>query len=238
MSTDRRDRGKKHWEIAATLGTEILSGERKPDSRIPSPEQMFKRFGVSRVVVREVVRTLVAKGLVTSRPRVGTKVSDPSTWNWLDPSVLEWRAQLGLDNLFLAQISQLRLALEPAAASLAAENRTENDLKVLKAAIKGMYRAGADHKKFSAADRDFHTAVIVATHNPFFYSANSATSVTIFQFLSLISAGAENKVHLNSAARHECILNAIIANDPRAAAYAMTQVIKDGLEHARAHLAD
>jgi DNA-binding FadR family transcriptional regulator len=228
----RTERGKSHVEIAATLGAEILSGGRPPGSRLPSMEEMFQTFGVSRLVVREVTRTLAAKGMVTSKVRVGTKVSDPAQWNWLDPQVLEWRVKIGLDQAFLLQLTQVRLALEPAAASLAAENRTEHDLMALRTALKGMYGSGDNHQKFSKADRSFHDAIIAATHNPFFYAFNSATEVALSRFFSVMSLSviANEKTHVRSAAQHETILEEIIAKKPKAAARAMVRVIKDGLK--------
>lgn len=228
----RTERGKSHVEIAATLGAEILSGARPPGSRLPSMDEMFQTFGVSRVVVREVTRTLAAKGMVTAKARVGTKVSDPAQWNWLDPQVLEWRVKIGLDQVFLLQLTQVRLALEPAAASLAAENRTEQDLMALRTALKGMYGSGDNHQKFSKADRGFHDAIIAATHNPFFYAFNSATEVAISRFLGVISLSvkANEKTHIRSAAQHEKILEGVRAKKPKAAAQAMVRVIKDGLK--------
>src|SRR5689334_3008565 len=77
-----------HAALAATLGAEILCGRRKPGERLPSVEEMYDRYGVSRVVVREVVKTLTAKGLVTSKTKVGTIVREPASWNWLDAEVL------------------------------------------------------------------------------------------------------------------------------------------------------
>jgi DNA-binding FadR family transcriptional regulator len=231
----RSERGKSHLEIAAALGGEILSGARLPGSRLPSMGEMFQKFGVSRLVVREVMRTLAAKGMVTSKSRVGTKVSDPTQWNWLDAQVLEWRGKIGLDQTFLKQLTQIRLALEPAAASLAAESRTDQDLAMLRTALKGMYGSGHDHQRFVQADRSFHDAVIAATHNPFFYASNSATTVTLFRFLSMISleVTANEQVHQRSAAQHEDIFEAIVAKKPKAAAQAMVRVIKDGLKFAR-----
>jgi len=195
-------------------------------------DEMFQTFGVSRVVVREVTRTLAAKGMVTAKARVGTKVSDPAQWNWLDPQVLEWRVKIGLDQVFLLQLTQVRLALEPAAASLAAENRTEQDLMALRTALKGMYGSGDNHQKFSKADRGFHDAIIAATHNPFFYAFNSATEVAISRFLGVISLSvkANEKTHIRSAAQHEKILEGVRAKKPKAAAQAMVRVIKDGLK--------
>jgi DNA-binding FadR family transcriptional regulator len=195
-------------------------------------DEMFQTFGVSRLVVREVTRTLAAKGMVTSKVRVGTKVSDPAQWNWLDPQVLEWRVKIGLDRAFLLQLTQVRLALEPAAASLAAENRTEQDLMALRAALKGMYGSGDNHQKFSKADRSFHDAIIAATHNPFFYAFNSATEVALLRFLSVISLSvtANERTHVRSAAQHEKILEGVTAKKPKVAAQAMVRVIKDGLK--------
>jgi DNA-binding FadR family transcriptional regulator len=228
------ERGKNHLEIAAVLGAEILSGVRVPGSRLPSMDEMFQIFGVSRLVVREVMRTLAAKGMVTSKTRVGTKVCDPTQWNWLDPKVLEWRGKIGLDQTFMTQLTQVRLALEPAAAKLAAENRTEQDLAMLRAALKGMFGSGDDHQKFSKADRNFHDAVLAATHNPFFYAANSATEVALSRFLSPISSGvpASERMHIRSAAQHQEIFEAIAARKPIAAAQAMVRVIRDGLKYA------
>lgn len=229
----KTERGKSHLEIAATLGGEILSGVRPPGSRLPSMEEMFQLFGVSRLVVREVMRTLAAKGMITSKARVGTKVSDPTQWNWLDPEVLHWRSELGLDQAFLIQLTQVRLALEPAAARLAAETRTEQDLAVMRSALKGMYEAGDSHAKFTLADRSFHEAIIAATHNPFFYASSSATEVALSRILSSIASSfsSSERTHVRSAAQHEKILDAIAAGNSKAASQAMMRVIKDGLKY-------
>ena len=99
--------------IAATLGEEILSGARKPGERMPSDADMHKMFGVSRVVTREVIKTLAAKGLVVSKMKVGTTVLDLTHWNWLDSDVLSWRANVGLDMDFLAHLTVVRSNRQP-----------------------------------------------------------------------------------------------------------------------------
>lgn len=230
--------GRGHLEIAAALGCEILSGAREPGSRLPDVQEMHERFGVSRVVVREVMRTLAAKGMVTSKPKVGTIVSAPSGWSWLDPQVLDWRGRVGLDQLFLDQLTEVRLALEPAAAGIAAKNRTEEDVTAIQTALKAMHQAAGDHKKFSLADRDFHNAIVAATHNPFFYSSISATSVALFGFLSWITFGvtADKNFHAKSAGQHAKIFDAIAAGDQKAAIRAMTLVIQESLKDARSQL--
>jgi DNA-binding FadR family transcriptional regulator len=229
----KAERGRSHLEIAATLGGEILSGTRPPGSRLPSMDEMFQLFGVSRLVVREVIRTLAAKGMVTSKAKVGTRVCNPAQWNWLDPQVLNWRSEIGLDQVFLIQLTQVRLALEPAAASLAAENRTDEDLLAMRAALKGMYQSGDDHQKFSKSDRTFHDAIIAATHNPFFNASSSAMNVALSRVLSVVASSVTSNemMHVRSAAQHEKILDAIAARKPKAAADTMIRVVRDGLKY-------
>jgi len=231
-------RGRGHLEIAAALGCEILSGARRPGSRLPDLQEMHDRFGVSRVVVREVIRTLAAKGMVTSKPKVGTIVSDSSGWSWLDPQILEWRGRIGLDQTFLNQLTEVRLALEPAAAGIAAKNRTEEDIAAIQSALKTMVQNVGDHKRFSLADRDFHNAIVAATHNPFFYSSISATSVALFGFLSWISIGvpAVKNFHSRAVAQHKKISDAITAGDQKAAIRAMTLVIQESLKDGSSQL--
>jgi DNA-binding FadR family transcriptional regulator len=232
-SVRKMERGKSHLEIAAALGAEILSGTRPPGSRLPSTVEMFQMFGVSRLVVREVMRTLAAKGMVTSKARIGTMVTDSAHWNWLDSQILEWRGRVGLDHNFMAQLTQIRLALEPAAAGVASENRTEHDLAMLQLALKEMYGSGADHQDFSKADQRFHDAVIAATHNPFFHASGSATRTVLIRFLGMNSPDVKTseKMHIRSAAQHEKVFEAISARKPRAASQAMARVIKDGSKY-------
>ena len=177
--------GYSHAAIAAALGSEILSGARAPGSRLPSVEEMHARFGVSRVVVREVTKTLTAKGLVASKTKVGTIVLDPSHWNWLDAEVLEWRVQAGLDHAFLEQIVAVRTAIEPAAAALAARHRTTRALAQLRACIEAMREAEGDNRRYAEADLAFHLALGQASGNPLVGSFGAVIKVALKGFMAL-----------------------------------------------------
>lgn len=230
---------KGHGEIVATLGSEILSGARKPGSRLPSAEEMFVAFGVSRVVLREVTRTLAAKGMVTSKSRVGTLVAPPSNWNWLDPDVVAWRGKLGLDQNFLNHISEVRMAVEPMSAALAARRRTRQDIAALRAALKMMSDAKGNHHIFSEGDLRFHVAISAASRNPLLRSFSSTVEVALAGFFRMMSVGAiaDEKTHARSAARHAKILAAIEARNENAARDAMIHVINEGFKHARDSIA-
>src|SRR4051812_37017147 len=89
-----------HDQIARALGMEILDGVIPPGGILPTEAELLARFQISRTVLREVIKTLAAKGLVMSRTRVGTKVLDPVNWNFFDGELLSWKVALGMDLAF------------------------------------------------------------------------------------------------------------------------------------------
>jgi DNA-binding FadR family transcriptional regulator len=218
-----------HDEIAATLGAEILSGARPPGSRLPSPEQLFEQFGASRMLLREVTKTLAAKGLIGTKTRVGTQVLAPEHWNWIDPDVLAWRVRLGLDQEFLRHLAQMRRAVEPGAAALAAQHRTTAHLAEMRAALAAMSRAGTDRRAFSQADLEFHIAVATASGNPLFRSFASVVETALGAYFSL-STPIEAAAMATIVTRHAEIVDAIAAMDAEEAAQKMLAVINQGVE--------
>ena len=159
--TGRRLRG----AIAHRLGVAILSGEYKPGERIPGEVAFAAELDVSRSAFREAIQVLTAKGLVESRPKIGTRVLPRSRWNLLDPDVLAWAFAGEPDITFVRGLFELRAIVEPAAAALAAERRERSDLKVMKDSLAAMRRLTLATEAGRAADREFHDAVLTATRN-------------------------------------------------------------------------
>ncbi|EQD44767.1 transcriptional regulator, GntR family, partial [mine drainage metagenome] len=103
------DRGKSnHDQIAATLGIELLDGLYPPGSPMPAEATLIERFRVSRTVLREVMKTLAAKGFLAPKSHVGTRVRDAACWNYFDADVLAWRLRLGLDDGFMQTLTEVR----------------------------------------------------------------------------------------------------------------------------------
>jgi DNA-binding FadR family transcriptional regulator len=184
--------------------------------------------------MHKVTRTLAAKSAVASKTLIGTQIPILPQQNFPDPKLLGCRKNSGLDRALLCQLTEVRLAVEPAAARIAARQRTKHDLQVLRATLKRMYAAQGNQLRFSEADNRFHTALSVATHNPFFRSLLSTTEVILVKFLRTMAVEtvADGKLHVRSAARHAKILDAIEAGDGFAAERAMILVIEDGLRDA------
>ena len=225
----RNGRTAGHDDIAAKLGGEILVGIRPPGSRLPSSEELFEQFGASRMLLREVTKTLAAKGLISTKTRVGTLVLSSEHWNWFDPAVLTWRVQMGFDQEFLRHLAQMRSSVEPGGAALAAEHRTDAHLVEMRLALKAMSDAGTDRRAFAEADLDFHIAVATASGNPLFRSFTSVVETALGAYFSL-STPIERSEMAAIVARHAEILDAIEAGDPEAAARKMLAVIHQGAE--------
>lgn len=185
--------------------------------------------------MREITKTLVAKGLAVAKPRVGTRVLPSEHWSCFDPDVLAWRVRLGFDHQFLEQLVQMRRAVEPAAAALAAEHRTEAHIADMRNALAAMSRAGSDRRAFSDADLDFHIAVAAASGNPLFRSLASMIETALEAYFAL-STPMQLPAMDAIVARHARIADAIEQRDGDAAARAMLAVIDEGPDRARKQL--
>lgn len=154
-----------HGAIAHKIGTAILTGEYSPGDTLSGEVAFSEQLDVSRSAYREAIQALAAKGLVESRPKAGTRVLPRERWNLLDPDVLGWAFASGPDLQFVRSLFELRAIVEPAAAGLAAQRRDRMELKQIKDALSTMRRHTLATDEGRAADRDFHRAILHATHN-------------------------------------------------------------------------
>lgn len=85
-----------HGRTLELLGEAVVSGRYAIGASIPSEPVLGEELGVSRTVVREAIKSLAAKGLIVTGPKVGTRVLPKDKWNWFDPDVITWQARAGL----------------------------------------------------------------------------------------------------------------------------------------------
>jgi DNA-binding FadR family transcriptional regulator len=219
-----------HDQMARTLATEILQGVYPPGANLPPEPALLSRFGVSRTVLREVSKTLVAKGLVVAKTRVGTKVLDPSHWNYFDADLLAWKVSLGLDTDFRQALTEIRRAIEPPAAALAAERRTDEDLAALRHWLSVMARPRHTPQSFAVADLEFHLAIGAASGNPLMRSIAAVIETALIAAFQLSSPANDRRLQETTVAGHRAILEPIERGDPAGAARAMLAVIDEGHE--------
>ena len=217
-----------HEEIARNIGINIISGRYGEGARLPGDAELTLLFGVSRPVLRESVKTLVAKGLLSTKARVGTVVRERAAWNMFDIDVLAWHLDTGINKRFLRDLAEIRLAVEPRAAALAAERRSSADLAELRRNMTLMRNAPSDSTGFADGDLGLHIAVAHASGNPFMRSIGWVIEAALRAsfVLSAPVEAAERKITLES---HQRIVDAIAAGDANEAATQMTNVIVNGL---------
>lgn len=212
-----------HDQIVDLLGRRMVAGELEPGSRIPPEPQLAASLGVSRLALREAMKTLAAKGMVSIRPKTGTHVAPRSAWNLFDADLLKWHAERPLDERFVADLMELRRMIEPAAARIAAERASKPQLRAVREAWEAM-AAAADQAAYIAADLRFHGAVLDACDNAFIGHLQGAISEVLkVSFRASSSPAAED--HAQALRLHETLLTALERRAPDAAAAAVEALI-------------
>ncbi len=235
-SGTRRGPGRRlHGALAHRLGTAILTGQYRPGDVLPGEVAFAEELKVSRSAYREAIQVLTAKGLVASRPKAGTRVLPRERWNLLDPDVLAWAFAGEPDVTFVRDLFELRSVIEPAAARLAAQRRSRDDVRAMREALAAMRRHTLNTDAGRAADRDFHDAILRA-------SGNQAMMVLSASIGAAVHWTTQFKLRSRALPRnpipdHARVFDAISAGDADAAASAMAALVDLALEDTRSVMA-
>lgn len=237
MAFDPRPRARNsHAHVMHELGLGVVRGDFPEGSLLPGDAELTARFSVSRTVLREALKTLAAKGLIQPRARVGTRVLERSAWHLLDPDVLSWQLEAGVDSALFLSLAEMRLALEPEAAALAAAHRTPDQFARLRALAAEMARPECTGEEFAAHDVAFHRQVAEASGNPFMQSITALIEVALATSFALTAPGNDRATAQTIASVHNRIADAIETGDAEAARSAMRAAIEQGLGRARSVL--
>lgn len=204
------------------LGCGIVTG-RFDRTGFPTEGEITKQHRVSHTVTREAVKMLAAKGLVTARPRQGTVIEPSSSWNLFDVDVLRWLLERELSPELVEQLRQLRVAIEPEAAALAARFASSADLRCISRAVDRVDAALAERDDPLSASIAFHVTILESAQNPFYsrFRETVATALHISQRLlrSAASSGGNISDYLD-------VCNAIFDRDPVAAHSTMLRLVE------------
>lgn len=224
-----------HGNTLDHLGEAIVAGRYPAGGAMPPEPMLCEELGVSRTVVREAVKSLVAKGLVSTGPKVGTRVLAAEQWNWFDPDVIGWQSKAGLTREFLRDLQELRRVVEPAAVRMAAERATPEDIAAIEAGFAGMKKAVEQGGDYVTHDLRFHQGLLRASHNRMVVQMSKALSAllrTSFEISTSRKDGPRNSLPL-----HRAVLDAVIAHDPACAEKAILVLIDGAREDIEAVLA-
>lgn len=215
-----------HQGIARELGIEIIDGVWAVGSAT-TLEGIQERFGVSRTVAREVARQLEAMGLVLPRRRLGLIAQPMSQWSVLDPRMIDWRLHSNQRERQIYSLTQLRLAVEPAAAESAARVasvRTRARMMPLAAELRRTGEAG-DLMEFMKYDIEFHSTLLRSSGNEMFAALSSLVAAVLQGRTELGLMPEQPKPEALDG--HEAVAQAIFDGDPVAARAAMQGIIDE-----------
>ncbi|TDR42040.1 GntR family transcriptional regulator [Tahibacter aquaticus] len=226
--TDRRDGKNLTHSIVHDLGTAIVTGVYSDKRPFPTESELCGEYQASRPVLREAVKMLTSKGLLAALPRRGTWVQPEAQWNLLDPDILGWILERKFSARLLQEFTQVRAAVEPAAAALAAQVRDDSQLRPIAQAIERMRAAARGEDDPLESDIAFHVAILRATNNRFY--AQFTDLITTALRFSIRATNRYKGVRQASIPDHKSVADAIMAHRPEAAAKAMRKLIQEVLD--------
>lgn len=209
------------------LGRAIVCGEYSKSESLPTEAELCTKFGVSRSAVREAVKMLSAKGLISSRQRQGIRILPEEQWNIFDPDLLRWLLQRKSTLQAVREFLQMRIAIEPEAASLAARHAGDKEIDAIEAALERMKAYPSNAEEELEADIAFHVSILYASKNRFYIRLRdfiqTALNVSI-RYTNVIKADHEGVIE-----DHTKIFNAIKNRNPERAKQAMRIIVDEAL---------
>lgn len=209
------------------LGRAIVCGEFDPNESLPTEADLCAQYGISRTAVREAVKMLSAKGLISSRPRQGIRIMPEEDWNIFDSDLLRWSLEGKPSLKVLKEFLQMRIAIEPEAAALGARFARPERIAIIKDALERMRAAGENHEEALVADIDFHIAILYSSENRFYIRMRDFVSTALNASIRHTS-----NIKANQAAvieEHARVAQAIEAGNPERAKQAMFLLIEEAL---------
>lgn len=161
------------------LGISIIRGDYKTGQSIPTEKSLCDQYSVSRIIVREAVKMLTAKGMLLGRMSKGTFVMPEAEWNLLDRDVLAWMQERETSRSVLEEYAQVRRAIEPVSAGLAAKRASSNSLAMLESSLDALLLNRPTVMSKSYLEADFHVRLIMASENKFYCQFQNLLRVSV-----------------------------------------------------------
>jgi DNA-binding FadR family transcriptional regulator len=217
--------GSLHATVLNEIGQAIVRGDLAPGDPLPNADDWSAMQGVSRTVLREVVKVLAGKGLIEARPRTGTRVRPRTHWNFLDPDVLAWRHATANRREDVRSLFELRRAIEPMAAALAAERAGPEQIRELEDLLAEMERVADDGERFTVPDLAFHQAILRMTGNELMGSLAALIETALLMSFRLSNDNPRGNRH--SMPLHRKVAARIAAGDGPGARRALLALIDE-----------
>ena len=217
--------------LVEEIGYKIVIGDFNPGDTLPNEDTLCKTYGVSRGVLREATKVLTQKGLIYTRPKIGTQIQPRKEWNLFDADILLWTLKSGDKRVFLKKVTEVRRIIESEACRYAAERATDEEIADIRSWYDKMEATLKDSGKYKydrylKVDMAFHTSILDACHNELLaqigHTMRQAVQTARKADLRDISTQQASLPH------HGAMLDTIQQHDPEAA-YKASQAMFDAV---------
>ncbi|WP_434106400.1 FadR/GntR family transcriptional regulator [Paraburkholderia caffeinilytica] len=197
--------------------------EEKYGAILPPQDVLSKEFDVSRTVMREALSMLLARDMLDVRPKIGTRIRPMSDWRMIDEDVVNWRFRAKPDPLFLRDVIEFRLLIEPRASAQAAARGSAADIAAIREAFEAFRVIQPGEPGYQAADELFHARIVVASGNQFFKQMAAIIRGALSTVNPIVNRndGAWDK----AVSTHQRVVEAIERHDPKEAEIASLAMI-------------
>jgi DNA-binding FadR family transcriptional regulator len=203
----------------------LVSGivEEKYGAILPPQDVLSKEFDVSRTVMREALSMLLARDMLDVRPKIGTRIRPMSDWRMIDEDVVNWRFRAKPDPMFLRDVIEFRILIEPRASAQAAARGSAADVTAIREAFEAFRVIRPGEAGYQEADELFHTRIVVASGNQFF----KQMAAIIRGALSTVNPVVHDRDGLweTAVALRQRVVEAIERRDPKEAEIASLALI-------------
>lgn len=215
------------------LGRAIVAGH-YDQAPFPTEMDLARHYGVSHGVVREAIKMLAAKGLVNARARRGTVLEPEAAWNLLDGDILRWLIERGFSDELVARFNELRAAIEPEAAALAAVAARADDHARIEGALQRVTAARRGRGNGAEVLVAFHLAILEAAGNPFFAQFRNVLATALGALVPFAGS-------LTPMVDYRSVSEAILGGNPDSARQHMRSIVRGAqgnLHRVRLHPGD
>jgi DNA-binding FadR family transcriptional regulator len=217
--------------VVHDLALHVIRAQTKTPFMLPTEPDLCNQLQVSRTVLREAIRTLQAKGLVSVAHGQGMLGLPREKWNHLDSDVLNWQCEVGVDEHFVMSLYEVRQIFEPAAAAWAARRASDADIEKLQGSYDRMTQALTDPDEFIKADLEFHNIIVSSC-------GNEILAQFAYSIAAALRAGRDISIKVpsgwvESCALHKSVLEAIRDRDPEGASASILVIITKAVRDIR-----
>lgn len=215
--------------VTEQLLRRIAFGEFPPGSNIPTEPNLALQFKVSRTVVRESVRALEEKRVLSARQGRGTVVSERDQWSPFDPLIISVRLESEPSTKLFRDLAEIRMALECQLAGAAALNATPDMLAAIEQVLDRQDQLDISVPEYTDLDIAFHQLVADASGNEIGRGIMATLGPALLAMRHLTNEIPDAKAHTTGL--HRRVLACLVARDPQGASAAMAEHLSWSREH-------